>query len=481
MNTAIRRVWVAAVAIVTVLLLALTYVQFFAAKQLEANPWNNRALYEQFGADRGSILVGGEEIAKSVPTDDDFEHQRTYVDSALYSHLTGYFSLVYGATGLEAVLGDELSGASDDQFYDRVMSLFSGDQPKGASVELTLDPQLQRTAQDLLQGHKGSIVALDPRTGEILAMASSPGYDANRLSSHNSDEVVAAAKELNDDPDKPLVNRAIGGDLYSPGSTFKIIDTVAALESGKYDLDSTLPNPAELPLPGTTVSLPNYRQGGCASRTQTNLQFALEQSCNTPFASIAMDLGQDKIRQVAQNFGYGHDLSIPLQVTPSIFPEDMNDSQLALSSIGQYDVRTTPLQVAMMSAAIANGGALMKPQLVKTVRSSDLSVMQEFEPEQLRRSTDPETAQIVKDLMVKVVSNGIASGAQVPGVEVGGKTGTAEVGTEAGVNDSWFTGFAPANDPRIAVAVVIEDVDVTTGAQLTSPSAKQLFEAVLNK
>ena len=481
MNKAIRRMWLMVAGIVMVLLLTLTYVQFFAADALQANPWNNRTLYEQFGQDRGSILVDGQEIAKSVPSSDDFEHQRVYTDSPMYSNLTGYFSLVYGATGLESAMGDELSGASDDQFYDRVVSLFSGDQPKGASVELTLDPELQQTAHDLLQGHEGSIVALDPQTGEILAMASTPDYDANRLSSHDTDEVVAAAKELTEDPEKPLVNRAIAGDLNAPGSTFKIIDTVAALESGKYDLNSTLPNPAELPLPDTTVTLPNYRQGACASRSEANLQFALEQSCNTPFASIAMDLGQDKIRQTAQNFGYGTDLSIPLQVTPSIFPEDLNDSQLALSSIGQYDVRTTPLQVAMTSAAIANDGMMMKPQLVKTVRSSDLSVIQDFEPDPLRRSTDPETAQTVKDLMVGVVSNGIASGAQVPGVKVGGKTGTAEVGTEAGINDSWFTGFAPADDPRIAVAVVIEDVDVTTGAQLTSPGAKQLFEAVLNK
>ena len=480
MNKAIRRMWLMVAAIVVVLLLALTYVQFFAAGSLKANPWNNRTLYEQFGQDRGSILVGGKEIATSQPSDDDFEHQRVYTDSPMYSNLTGYFSLVYGATGLESALGDELSGASDDQFYDRVMSMFSGDQPKGASVELTLDPDLQKIAYDALEGHNGSIVAVDPKTGEIKAMVSRKSYDANSMSSHNTDKVVAASDELNADPDKPLVNRAIGGDLYAPGSTFKLIDAVAALESGKYTTDSTLENPSELPLPDTTVTLPNYRQGGCSARTQVNLQFALEQSCNTPFASIAMDLGQDKIRQTAENFGYGQDLDIPLQVTPSVFPDQMNQSQLALSSIGQYDVRTTPLQVAMTSAAIANGGVMMKPSLVKTVRSSDLSVIDEFKSEQLRRSTDTETAKTVTDLMTSVVDNGIASGAKVDGVKVAGKTGTAEIGKD-GLNDSWFTGFAPADDPQLAVSVVVEDVDVTTGSALTSPSARQLFEAVLNK
>lgn len=480
MNKAIRRMWLMVAGIVMVLLLTLTYVQFFAADALQANPWNNRTLYEQFGQDRGSILVDGQEIAKSVPSSDDFEHQRVYTDSPMYSNLTGYFSLVYGATGLESAMGDELSGASDDQFYDRVVSLFSGDQPKGASVELTLDSELQKVAYNALEGHNGSIVAVDPKTGEIKAMVSRKSYDANAMSSHNTDEVVAAADQLNADPAQPLVNRAIGGDLYAPGSTFKLIDTVAALESGKYTTDTTIPNPSELPLPDTTVTLPNYRQGGCAARTQVNLQFALEQSCNTPFAQIAMELGQDEIRKTAENFGYGQELSIPLEVTPSVFPEEMNQAQLALSSIGQYDVRTTPLQVAMTSAAIANDGVMMKPSLVKNVRSSDLSVIDEFKAEQLRRSTDAETAQTVTELMTSVVDNGIASGAAVPGVKVAGKTGTAETG-EDGLNDSWFTGFAPADDPQLAVAVVVEDVDVTTGSTVTSPSARQLFEAVLNK
>ncbi|WP_121242082.1 penicillin-binding protein 2 [Kocuria rhizophila] len=480
MNKAIRRMWLMVAGIVMVLLLTLTYVQFFAADALQANPWNNRTLYEQFGQDRGSILVDGQEIAKSIPSDDDFEHQRVYTDSPMYSNLTGYFSLVYGATGLESAMGDELSGASDDQFYDRVVSLFSGDQPKGASVELTLDSELQKVAYDALEGHNGSIVAMDPKSGEIKAMVSRKSYDANVMSSHNTDEVVAAADQLNADPAQPLVNRAIGGDLYAPGSTFKLIDTVAALESGKYTTDTMIPNPSELPLPDTDVTLPNYRQGGCAARSQVDLQFALEQSCNTPFAQIAMELGQDEIRKTAENFGYGQELSIPLEVTPSVFPEEMNQAQLALSSIGQYDVRTTPLQVAMTSAAIANDGVMMKPSLVKNVRSSDLSVIDEFKAEQLRRSTDAETAQTVTELMTSVVDNGIASGAAVPGVKVAGKTGTAETG-EDGLNDSWFTGFAPADDPQLAVAVVVEDVDVTTGSTVTSPSARQLFEAVLNK
>ena len=480
MNRSIRHVWMAAVAMFAVLLLALTSIMFFQQRSLAADPWNTRTLYEQFGRDRGSILAGGEEIARSVPTEGDYAFAREYPQGDLYSEVTGYFSPVYGATALEQEMGDELSGSSDDQFYNRVMSTLSGEQQTGASVETTLDPELQQIAHDSLQGRQGAIVAIEPDTGRILAMASSPGFDPNKMSSHDTESVMAASEAYSSDPAQPLVNRTIGGDLYAPASTFKLIDTVAALESGEYTTDTEIPNPRELELPGTSISLPNYRGGPCDARDVADLQFALENSCNVPFAQVAMDLGEDRIAQTAENFGYGQDLDIPMSVTPSSFPEGMTDAELAMASIGQYDVRTTPLQVAMASAAIANDGVMMRPSLIKTVRSSDLSVIDQFQAEQLRRSTDAETARTVKDLMTSVVSNGIASGAAVPGVQVAGKTGTAEIGRD-GLNDSWFTGFAPADDPQLAVAVVVEDVDVTTGSSLTSPSARQLFEAVLNK
>ena len=226
--------------------------------------------------------------------------------------------------------------------------------------------------------------------------------------------------------------------------------------------------------------MPNYVNGQCASRSKADIQWALEQSCNTPFAQIAMDLGEDKIAKTAKNFGYGQDLSVPLKVTPSNFPSGMSKSELALSSIGQYDVKSTPMQVAMMSSAIANDGVQMKPNMVKTVRSNSLSTLYDFSAEKLRESTSPDVAHQVRDWMVNDVDNGIASGAQVDGTKVAGKTGTAETGTD-GNNQAWFTGFAPADDPELAVAIVYEDVDAVTGAQLTSPGAKQLFEAVLNQ
>ena len=230
MNQAIRRTWLAVAGVFILLVGSLTYVQFIHAGALEDNPWNSRQLYDQYGSARGSILVNGSEIAQSVPSDDSFGYNREYSQTDEYAALTGYFSMVYGSTGLESALGEELSGKSDSQFYDRIAQIFSNKETHGASVELTIDPKLQKKATELMSGHKGSIVAMNPKTGEIKAMVSAPSYDPNQLSSHDSKSVIQSYSELNQDQDKPLYNRAVSGDLYSPGSTFKIMDAVAALE-----------------------------------------------------------------------------------------------------------------------------------------------------------------------------------------------------------------------------------------------------------
>jgi penicillin-binding protein A len=481
MNQAIRSSWVVAMAMFALILGSLTYVQFFEAEDLNQNDWNSRGLYQQFGGNRGAILVDGRPIAESVPSDGEFEYQRVYNQPELYSALTGFYSLVYGSTKLEAALNDHLAGTSGELFYDRIVQLLSGTQGQGASVELTIDPQLQQLAYDLIpDGQSGSIVAMDPETGDILAMVSKPSYDTNLLAGHNTAAVVQNMEDLQQVPGlSPYANPATDK-LLAPGSVFKIIDTVAALESGQYTADSELPNPAVLPLPGTTIGLPNFARGGCAARTTADFSFALEQSCNTPFASIALDLGQEAIAETAQNFGFGEGLNIPIPVTPSQFPEDMDPAQLAQASIGQFDVKATPLQIAMMTAAIANDGELMKPNLIKAVRAPDLQIIEDPQPETFRTSTTPQIANQVTEWMVNVVDQGIAGAAAVPGYSVAGKTGTAELG-DSGLNNSWFTGFAPADDPEVVVSVVVEGVDVPTGLQLTTPSAQRILEAVLNK
>ena len=479
MNQAIRNSWVVALAMFVAILGSLTYVQFFAAEELNNNPTNSRAIYRDFGENRGSILVDGKAIAESVPSNDEFNYQRVYNNPELYSHLTGFFNL-NSTTQLENAVNDELAGHSDRQFYDKLVQLFSGAQSQGASVELTIDPELQQLAYDLIpDGQKGSIVMMDPKTGDILAMVSKPSYDTNALAVHDTALIAATMDELTAVPGlSPYINPATQS-LLAPGSVFKLVDTAAALESGKYDADSVIPNPAQFLLPGTNTYLPNFVTGACSSRTEADFAFALAQSCNTVFAQVALDLGQDALAAQAEKFGFDKALEIPTPVVASDFPENEDEAQLALSSIGQGSVTATPLQVAMISSAIANNGVQMTPNLIRSVRAPDLSVIDEPEPTVLNTSVSPDTARQLTEWMVGVVDTGSARAAQIPGVDVAGKTGTAQVDGRG--DNAWFTGFAPADDPQVAISVVMEDVDLTTGAQLTTPSAQKLLEAVLNQ
>ncbi|MFJ6283942.1 penicillin-binding transpeptidase domain-containing protein [Pseudarthrobacter oxydans] len=486
MNQAIRHSWVAAIAMFALIFGAISYVQVIGADELKANPWNQRAVLQSFCNDRGAIIVGGSPVAESVDTGSETcAFQRTYPQPEAYAGITGYFSQNFGATGLEQSMGAELAGNSDQLFLDRVGQLFLGNQPKGASVELTIDPEIQELAYSLIpDGQRGSIVVTNPKTGAILAMVSKPSYDPNLVATQDLAAADASMNELIKVPGINLNPNVSGptGELLAPGSVFKLVGTAAALSSGKYNKDSELPNPAELPFEGIEYRLPNYAGGNCYTRDTASFAFALQQSCNTPFASIALDLGRDAIAEQAAKFGFGQDMGDQLKLDyarGSTFPDDLDGPGLAQSVIGQKDVRATPLQVALMTAAIANDGVQMQPNLIKTLRSPDLRVIDELQPKQLRTSTTPDIANQITEWMVSAVSEGIANRAAVPGVQVAGKTGTAELGN--GTNNSWFTGFAPANNPQVGVTIVMEGVDITTGAQLTSPNAKRIFEAVLNK
>jgi len=485
-NQAIRHSWVAAIAMFALIFGAISYVQVIGADELKANPWNQRAVLQSFCNDRGAIIVGGSPVAESVDTGSETcAFQRTYPQPEAYAGITGYFSQNFGATGLEQSMGAELAGNSDQLFLDRVGQLFLGNQPKGASVELTIDPEIQELAYSLIpDGQRGSIVVTNPKTGAILAMVSKPSYDPNLVATQDLAAADASMNELIKVPGINLNPNVSGptGELLAPGSVFKLVGTAAALSSGKYNKDSELPNPAELPFEGIEYRLPNYAGGNCYTRDTASFAFALQQSCNTPFASIALDLGRDAIAEQAAKFGFGQDMGDQLKLDyarGSTFPDDLDGPGLAQSVIGQKDVRATPLQVALMTAAIANDGVQMQPNLIKTLRSPDLRVIDEPQPKQLRTSTTPDIANQITEWMVSAVSEGIANRAAVPGVQVAGKTGTAELGN--GTNNSWFTGFAPANNPQVGVTIVMEGVDITTGAQLTSPNAKRIFEAVLNK
>lgn len=458
MNNPIRRLSVLVALLFSALLVSTTWIQFVDAKELNARSDNRRTLLSTYGRERGQILVDGKPIARSVASRDELKWQREYTEGELYSHITGYYSFIYGTGGgLELAANPLLSGQSDALFYQRIADMFTGRKPVGASLNTTINPAVQRAAAQALGSQRGAAVALDPRTGAILALVSNPGYDPNPLASHKGGVPEATWKKLTQDPARPLVNRAIAGDLYPPGSTFKLVTAAAALESGRWKPDSELPGPASLDLPLTTAPLPNHGNQACGPNNRTTLTHALEISCNTAFGWLGMQLGADALREQATAFGIGDELSIPMRVTPSSVPAELDAPQLAQSAIGQYDVRMTPLQVALVTAGIANRGTVMKPYLVSNaIVSSDLSVVDPTTPKVLSDAVSPEVAAELTQMMVDVVDKGTGRPARIDGVRVAGKTGTAEHEKGAAPH-AWFTGFAPADDPRIVVAVVVEN------------------------
>ncbi len=481
MNGPLRRLGTVVGAMFALLLVAATYVQFVDAGDLQADGRNSRTFYAELGRARGPITVGDQPVAESVEVDDRYSYQRTYPQGADYAHVTGAYSVVYGATGLEEAADELLAGTDDQLFYRRLSDLLTGREPAGAVVETTLVPQVQQAAAEALGDQRGAAVALDPRTGEVLALVSSPSYDPNVLAGHDVDAVRAAREELLADEERPLDNRAIASRLYPPGSVFKLVTAAAALEQG-YTPASTLAGPAVLDLPQTDAGLRNSDRAACGPGDQTTLADALRTSCNTAFASVGMALGEEALRDAAAGFGFGEELAIPLEVTPSTVPTGMDPPSLAQAAIGQRDVRVTPLQVAMVSAGIANDGVVMEPTLVRSVRGEDLEVIRAPSPTELGRAMGAEDADLLTGMMVGVVAEGTGRAAQVDGVEVAGKTGTAQH-AEGRPPHAWFTAFAPADDPVVAVAVVVEDGgeagDQASGGRTAAPVAREMIQARL--
>ncbi|WP_309081767.1 penicillin-binding protein 2 [Zhihengliuella sp.] len=484
MNQAIRNTWIALMVLFVAIMGSLTYVQFFTADELNANPLNRRQLYQDFDMARGAILVDGSPIAESVRTDQgQFEYQRVYHDPLLYSHLTGFYSLAAGSTHLESVMDEYLAGRSDEQAFDRLLNLFTGSSTEGASVELTIDGALQQEIYDILPDDVPiTAVVTDVRTGDIQAMVSKPSYDTNLLTVPSTAQAQENLQAIEERPGfSPYRNPAIA-DLVAPGSTFKILDLVAALESGEYDVDSELPNPPSLDLPGSSTPLRNFEEGICERRPEeASLRFIVAQSCNTPFAQIAATVGEDALRDVSERFGFGQPLSIPQRVEPSRFPQELDPALLALSSIGQYDVAATALQMNMVSMGIANDGVIMKPNLIDQIIAPDLKVLEDPQPEEFSTATTPEVADQVTELMREPLDGGTAAAARVPGLDVAAKTGTAQIGGDSDNVNSWITGFAPADDPQYAVTIMVPNIDYETGHSLTSPNMKKILEAVFNK
>ncbi|HET9656144.1 MAG TPA: penicillin-binding protein 2 [Kineosporiaceae bacterium] len=484
MNAPLRRLAIVAALLFAALLTSTTYVQFVAAGSLNSRADNVRSFYKEFGQPRGALLVAGQPVAESVPVKDSYGYQRRYPAGPQYAAVTGFYSVVYGTSGMESAAGPTLSGNSNDLFYRRIGDLITGRTPQPPSVQLTINPKAQQAAWDALGDQRGAVVAMDPSTGAVLALVSKPSFDPNRLASHDTKVVKQSWTDLNKDTTRPMDNRAIAGREYAPGSVFKVVTSAAALSSGKYTPDTLLPGPDKLPLPQSTVPLPNDFDGPCTPSGQISLLEALQISCNTAFGSLGMTLGEQALQQQAQAFGFGKPLSIPLRVSESVFPVNLPQSSLAQSAIGQFSVRVTPMQVCMIAAAVANHGVLMKPYLDEATVGSNLEVMSRTQPKKLAEPISSDAAAQLTTMMQAVVENGTGTRAQIPGVKVAGKTGTAQQGPGQPPN-AWFTAFAPADNPKVAVAVVVEDGgslnERATGGQVAAPIAKKVIQAVLGQ
>lgn len=474
------------------LFVSVTMIQAVSADSLRANALNQRSVKNSFEIERGPILVDGSPVALSKKSDSRYNFTREYPAGPEYAPITGYFSHYQGATGIESAMNAELSGAGNAQFWSRVNRIISGQDPQGSSIALTINPAAQKAAYDSLEGLSGAVVAIEPSTGKILALASSPSYDPNLLESDSDQTIIENYKKLDSDPASPLANRAIAGKTYHPGSTFKLVTVAAALDAGVATPDTEFPDPVKYRLPGTNSDMQNASRSHCeGGDDKVTLERALANSCNIPMAELAAKLGDDQLVKTAEGFGFNQGMEIPLKVTQSAAPATNDPAQKALSAIGQWDVRATPLQMAMVSAGIANGGKVMDPYLVDSVVTPDLRVEKEFSPKEFGQAVKPETAETLKKLMVTNVSSGIASQASIPGTQVAGKTGTAENGKDANGNNLpytiSFTGFAPASEPKIAVAVFIEDgggprYNYQAGsAELPTGIAKKVMEAVLQQ
>lgn len=483
MNKPLRRLWIISLVMFLGLYGSVTWVQYVQAPSLNADARNTRTLYREFGTNRGPIVVDGKEIAASTPVKTSFKYQREYSDGYLFAPVTGFYSIVYSRTGIERAANEYLNGTSDSLWWNRVEHLITGADPQGSAVELTLSRKAQEAAFNALGDQRGAAVAIEVKTGRILALVSTPSFDPNTLAGHTSKDVVSAYEALLNNPDKPLVNRALAGDTYPPGSVFKLVTAAAALEDGLSSTD-TIDAPDTYRLPGTNTDLRNFGGAQCAPSGEMSFADALRISCNTAFAQLGNELGQDAILKQAKAFGFEKSIEVPMAAAQSRYPVGQNDAQVALSAIGQQDVRVTPLQVAMVSAAIANDGVLMQPYLVERVRTANLSVVNETKPKELGRAVSSSTASQLTDMMKLVVQSGTGTAAQISGVTVAGKSGTAETGNDANPH-AWFTAFAPADDPEVAVAVIVENGGTAgseaTGGRVAAPIVRSIIQAVLSE
>ncbi|MER5383875.1 penicillin-binding transpeptidase domain-containing protein [Streptomyces sp. NPDC002688] len=483
MTKYIRRAMGLCAVLLVALLVNAARVQVVQAPSHDHNPANRRQAIARYGQPRGDIVVDGRTVTGSKDTGEQLRYERTYRDGPLYASVTGFASQLYGTTLLESTEDGILSGADPMLAPFPLLNDVTRARNPGGEVVTTLDAAAQRAAFEGLGSRRGAVAAIEPSTGRILALVSTPSYDPGDLSGTGPTASKAWAR-LNGEADKPMLNRAIR-QTYPPGSTFKVVTAAAALDAGVVsDVDEPSRSPNPYRLPGTTTRLTNEIEG-CED---ASLRYAFTWSCNTVFAKLGVDVGLDAMTRTAADFGFNdRKLRIPFSVAPSNFDLRLDKAQLALSSIGQFDTRATPLQMAMISAAVAGDGTVKTPYLVERTTTRGGGTLATTGPRTLHQAMSPSTAQRMRELMTDVVEDGTGTVAAIPGATVGGKTGTAQHGIgNSGTPYAWFISWARADDsmePAVAVAVVVEDAAADrgdiTGGGFAGPIARAVMEAVL--
>lgn len=478
--------------LILALLLRVNWVQFVQGETLANDEHNRRVKIAQFAEPRGNIIVGGRAITGSKEVDgQDFKYKRTFKDGPMYAPVTGYASQAQGMSLLEQTY-DEVLGGRDDRFaIQRAQDVITGTPPRGGSVITTIDPKAQKAAYKGLTdlGARGAVVALEPSTGRVLALASAPSYDPSVFAGMTFKE-SDKFKALDADKGKPLANRALR-ETFPPGSTFKILTAAAALEHGVVtDVNASSGAPSPYQLPQSTNMIGSEAGDGVCDKA--SLKTAMQYSCNNVFLDAASKLGADKMRETAEKFGFNADVYSEdfgdMLATKSLYPEKLDKPGTALTGMGQGSLTSTPMQMAMVTAAIANDGKLMQPYIVDQLLGPDLSPLEELKPKLKSRAVSEDTAKNVQDMMEFTAQEGSAKGALIDGMTVGGKTGTAQRGVD--VNDEvpygWFVSYGKAPDGKaVAVAVFIDPtaMDISradiSGGKLGSPIAKSVMQAVL--
>ncbi len=480
MNRQIRHIGYVIIVLFIVLFVQLNNVQVVRADKLANNPQNSRKTVKYFSSPRGVIQTAdGVIIARSIPSNDEYKYLRTYPEGPLFAHTTGFFSFTYGSEGIESEYNDELSGKT--QTLSQVRDLLR-DRTTTNNVTITITKHLQEVARNQLGDNRGAVVALNPKNGDVLAMYSNPSYDPNILASHDFKRVDSDRAGLLKQDGNPMLARAYR-ESYPPGSTFKVITAAAAYDKQPKLVTKSYPLVNWIELPRSDKTLSNFGGGGCGGK----LPSLLQRSCNTSFAQMGMDLGAQNLIDEATAFGFNKrpPLDIPSVATSKI-PDSTyfrgREANLAYSAIGQDSVTATPLQMALTASAIANGGTVMAPRLMKEIRNADGQVITTGASKEWTRATTPDTAAAMVENMVGVVNGGSGTAARIPGVNVAGKTGTAQTG--GNYIHTWFIAFAPAEDPQIAVAVVVENQpvrDEITGGRIAAPIAREVIKAALGK